>query len=116
VVKLGARGGPMANLAELIGNRIRELRKQKGLRQEDMQRFGINHKYYQRVETGKANVTLSTIEKIARALGMDAKDLFLLPLDPSKETSELAASLRELIKKRDRKAIRKLNLFVKEFL
>jgi putative transcriptional regulator len=106
----------MTSLAEMIGKRIRELRKKKGLRQEDMQRFGINYKYYQRVETGKANVTLNTIEKIASAFGIEAEDLFLLPLDSSRETSELAASLGDIVRKGDRKTIRKLELFVKEFL
>ncbi len=34
----------MANLAEMLGNRLREIRKQKGLRQEDLEKFGISYK------------------------------------------------------------------------
>jgi len=58
----------MGKLSILIGNRIKELRKRKGLKQEDMEKFGINYKYFQKIEGGRANVTLQTLEKIAKAL------------------------------------------------
>ena len=106
----------MKKLSVLLGNRIKEIRKEKGLRQEDMEGLGISYKYYQKIERGKVNVTLNTIEKIASALTIDASDLFVLPLDNSKEVNELAAQVRQIIKKRDKKSIKKLNLFIKEIL
>ncbi|MEW6664152.1 MAG: helix-turn-helix transcriptional regulator [Thermodesulfobacteriota bacterium] len=81
-----------------------------------MERLGVTHKYYQRVESGRANVTLATLEKIASAFEMKAEDLFLLPLDSSREADELLASICGLMKRRDRKALKKLSLFVKETL
>ena len=106
----------MAKLAELIGNRIKEIRKAKGLRQEDMERFGISYKYYQKIEGGKVNVTLGTIEKIANALEIDARDLFVLPLDQPKEVNELIARINKMIDRKDIESIKKLNMFIREFL
>jgi len=106
----------MKKLSVLLGNRIKEIRKEKGLRQEDMEGLGISYKYYQKIESGKVNVTLNTIEKIADALSVDASDFFVLPLDNSREVNELAAQVRQIIKKRDKKSIKKLNLFIKEIL
>ena len=106
----------MINLSVLIGNRIRELRKERGLRQEDMEKFGLSYKYYQRIESGKVNVTLKTLEKIANALGVDPAELFAVPLAKSPEVNEMIASINEIIKTDDRKAARKVSLFVKEFM
>ena len=106
----------MGNLAESIGKRIKWVRKAKGLKQEDMEGFGISYKYYQKIETGKVNATLSGIEKIATSLGIDVRELFILPLDNSKEINELVYLISEIIKKRESKSIKKLNLFIKEIL
>ena len=106
----------MGKLAVLIGNRIREIRKEKGLKQEDMEGFGISYRYYQKIESGRANVTLNTIEKIAGAFKIDATELFILPLGEPREINELSAVIVSLVKKNDRKALRKLNLFIKEIL
>ena len=88
----------MAKLAQLIGSRIREIRKAKGLRQEDMEQFGIGYKYYQKIESGKANITLGTIEKVAEALKIDVQELFMVPLSKSKQTNELSLYLADIIK------------------
>ena len=106
----------MGKLAELIGLRIREMRTARGLKQEDMERYGLNYKYYQKIETGKANVTLNTLEKVAEALGVDAAELFAMPLGRSPESNHLAAAVSEIIKKDDRKTARKVSLFIKEFM
>jgi transcriptional regulator with XRE-family HTH domain len=106
----------MANLATLIGYRIRELRKARDLRQEDMAKFGLSYKYYQRIEAGKVNMTLKTLEKIADALGVDAAELLALPLAKSQEVNEMIAVVAEIVKADDRKTAMKVNLFVKEFI
>ncbi|MGD9366026.1 MAG: helix-turn-helix transcriptional regulator [Desulfobacteraceae bacterium] len=106
----------MGKLASIIGNRIRELRKERGLRQEDMEKFGLSYKYYQRIEAGKINTTLNTLEKISEALGVEAIDLFALPLGKSKEVNELAATIINIIKDDNKEAAKKANLFIKEFL
>jgi transcriptional regulator with XRE-family HTH domain len=63
-----------------LGQRIKKIRREKGLRQEDMEDFGIPYKYYQRIESpGKrpANITMKTLLKIAKALEVDPYQLFL---------------------------------------
>jgi len=106
----------MEKLAILLGNRLREVRKEKGLKQEDMEEFGISYKYYQKIERGKVNVTLGTIENIAKALNIEARELFMFPLAKSIEINELTSLITEIIHKRDKKLIKKLNLFIKEIL
>jgi len=65
--------------AKRLGKRIQELRKRRGLRQEDMEEFGIPYKYYQRIESPGShpvNVTLKTLMKIAKALEVEVSELF----------------------------------------
>jgi transcriptional regulator with XRE-family HTH domain len=54
-------------LMRLVGKRVRELRLAKGLRQEDMCRFGFEYKYYQRIEYGQKNLSLKTLNKLSKA-------------------------------------------------
>jgi transcriptional regulator with XRE-family HTH domain len=62
-----------------LGRRIKELRREKGLRQEDMEEFGIAYKYFQRIESPgskPANITMKTLLKIANALEVEPIELF----------------------------------------
>jgi transcriptional regulator with XRE-family HTH domain len=61
-----------------LGRRIQQLRKEKNLRQEDMEDFGIAYKYYQRIESpgnNPANITMRTLLKIANALEVEPRDI-----------------------------------------
>jgi DNA-binding XRE family transcriptional regulator len=53
-------------LLQNLGNRLRQLRQGRRLRQSDMTSFGLNEKYYQRLESGQVNPTLLTLYKLAR--------------------------------------------------
>jgi DNA-binding XRE family transcriptional regulator len=64
------------NLAKLIARRLRQIRKARGLRQQDLEHFGVNCKYYQRIEAGKVNLTLRSLDKVASALGVKVLELF----------------------------------------
>lgn len=106
----------MADLAVLIGNRIKEIRKLKGLRQEDVESLGLSYKYFQRIEQGRANITLATVAKVAKALGVSSEEFFTLPFSDNPEANEVAAVVAGLIRSNDSKKIHKLNLFIKEFM
>jgi len=67
------------HLAIFIGKRLRTRRVELGLRQQDMEGRGINYKYYQRVEAGKVNLTLRSLEKLAAALDVKVLELFQRP-------------------------------------
>ena len=55
---------------ERIGQRIAELRKEKGLTQQDIaDRTGIQRNHISRIEAGKYSVGFDTLQSIAEALG-----------------------------------------------
>ncbi len=59
-----------------LGDRLRDLRKSKKLRQLDMESLGLSYKYYQRLESGQVNPTLMTLQKLADAFEVSVYDLF----------------------------------------
>ncbi|MEZ6059300.1 MAG: helix-turn-helix transcriptional regulator [Planctomycetaceae bacterium] len=66
-----------------IGQRIRELRKQRNLTQRELaDRIGINFTYLSRVENDRLDADQTpredTLQKLAKALNTDADELLLL--------------------------------------
>ena len=60
-----------------FGNRIRELRKDKGLSQEDFADLcGFDRTYVSGIERGTRNPTLKALEVLANALDVSIEDLF----------------------------------------
>jgi DNA-binding XRE family transcriptional regulator len=49
-----------------LGDRLRQLRKSRQLRQFDMESLGLSYKYYQRLESGQVNPTLVTLHKLLK--------------------------------------------------
>jgi transcriptional regulator with XRE-family HTH domain len=59
-----------------FGNRVRELRKRKGLSQEGLAlESGLDRSYVGGVERGERNISLENIEKLARALRVHPSEL-----------------------------------------
>jgi len=66
----------MANTALAFGARLRELRLGRSLSQEQLaDRCGLHRTFIGRVERGETNVTLGSIYKLARGLGVAPTDL-----------------------------------------
>lgn len=60
-----------------FGKRMKELRKQKGLSQEELSLLcELDRSYIGGVERGERNISLINIHKIAIALNISAKELF----------------------------------------
>ena len=60
-----------------FGQRVREIRKEKNLSQEDLSfKADLHRTYIGMIERAEKNITLINIEKIAKALNIDIKDLF----------------------------------------
>jgi len=63
-------------LYEKLGKRIKDLRRKKGLSQEELAaEAGVHRAYMWEVEKGR-NISVKTAYKIARALGANLQDLF----------------------------------------
>lgn len=59
-----------------FGNRVRELRKEKNLSQEDLSyKADLHRTYIGMIERAEKNITLANIEKIANALGTSIDNL-----------------------------------------
>ena len=60
-----------------FGDRVRELRKIRGMSQEDLaEKAELHRTYIGMIERAEKNITLINIEKIANAFEMDLKQLF----------------------------------------
>ncbi len=61
----------------LLGLRLKHLRTQRRLTQEELaERIGISSKYLSSIERGKENPGLSTIARIAEALQIEPREMF----------------------------------------
>jgi transcriptional regulator with XRE-family HTH domain len=66
-----------AQIQKHFGERVRELRKQKGLSQESLAlACDLDRTYIGGVERGERNISLLNIYKIAAALGVSVRELF----------------------------------------
>lgn len=62
--------------AQKFGENMKKIRLEKGMSQGDICReLGLDRAYISNVENGKQNLTLSTMEKVAKALGVSIEDL-----------------------------------------
>ena len=61
-----------------FGQRVQELRKERNLSQEQLADIaGVHRTYIGMIERAEKNITLCNIERIAKALKVSIKDLFL---------------------------------------
>jgi transcriptional regulator with XRE-family HTH domain len=67
----------MDEIAKVVGQRIRELRKARGLSQEALgEKGGFHYSYIGQIERGEKNIALSNLAKIAEALEVGIHQLF----------------------------------------
>lgn len=75
ILKLAMR--PKNDLLIRFGERIRDLRKERGLSQEQLAfKSDLHRTYIGMIERAEKNITLGNIAKISRALDVGIKDLF----------------------------------------
>lgn len=72
-------------LAQQVGRKIAETRRQGGLTQQDLAtEVNTSVQWISRVENGEENLTLATMVKLANALGVSVQELFDPPAsDPT---------------------------------
>ncbi|MHB8828804.1 MAG: helix-turn-helix domain-containing protein [Syntrophales bacterium] len=74
----------MTDVKRLIGERIRQLRKEKGLSQEKLGYESELHcTHIGSIERGQKNWSIDTLIKIAKGLNVEVVDLFNFPMPPA---------------------------------
>ncbi len=64
-------------IKEKLGERIRQLRNKRGISQEKFAlSIDMDRTYYASVESGKRNISIENIEKIAVGFGISLEELF----------------------------------------
>lgn len=103
------KGGFVKDIKHLVGDRIRTLRKGKGLSQEDLgEKADLHYTYIGAVERGEKNCSLDTLSKITEGLEVDINELFNFPSE-TKNLSRLKHSIIEGINKCSPEAIKLLS-------
>ena len=81
-----------------IGKNIKRIREAKGLSQKELiTAIDMGAPMYSRIETGKTEPSLTTLEKIAKALGVKLSDLFDTD-DKMADVNSIDGSLMEKVK------------------
>jgi|YelNatPaOPRAMG01_1025707.scaffolds.fasta_scaffold145167_1 transcriptional regulator with XRE-family HTH domain len=67
----------MDNIKKVVGQKIRNIRKEKGLTQEELGNLcGLSYKFISDVERGKQNPSLDSLASIAKGLNVQLSTLF----------------------------------------
>ncbi len=91
-------------IKRLVGSRIKQLRKAKGLSQEVLaEKADLSNKYLSSIERGNENPTLDTFIKLAQAMDVEFFELFHYSREQSLRDAK--ASLIEMIKKSDKEKL-----------
>jgi len=102
------------NLLRILGKRIQSVREKRGLTQEALEeRTGINTKYISAIECGHKNVTIMTLEKIAKGLDIELYELILLSAEPGTEKAA-KKTIESLLEDADAKTLKLCLAFLRK--
>lgn len=88
-----------SELVQRIGERIRRVRKEINLSQEQLaERSGLHTNYVGQVERGEKNLTLETLEKVVGGLGISLEELFRY-IGPMKQKDAISQIVDLLIER-----------------
>lgn len=103
-------------LQEYISKRIRLLRLEKGLTQEQLEEkadLGTNYVY--KLENQSTNVKVNTLEKVMKALEVDFEEFFDISLvEQNADLSDLMVQIKELSLGQQDRVIKALTTLVEE--
>lgn len=86
----------MSNEKQLLGARIKELRKAKGYSQQKLaELIDIDSKHLSKIEVGSSYPSLYNLEKITKVLNIEMQDLF--KFEHHKNRDELIKDITELL-------------------
>ena len=106
-------------LKKQLGLRLKELRLARGLKQEDLEKWGFSYRYFGRIERGLVNPSLETLTRLCDIFKVSMSDLFAF-MDTDREASEdreaVALKVAQLLKGKSKKKVKKLRVFLDEVL
>ena len=89
----------MDEISVRIGNRLRAIRQQKGISQEELaDTADLNRAFVGQVERGQKNATIRTIEKLCIALDVTLHEFFSFELDEIDPQDEILLKASSLLK------------------
>lgn len=93
-------------IKELIGSHIKQLRRSRGMSQEELaEKIGIGSKYLSSIERGRENPTLDTLIRLSLGLNIDIFEM--VNYSQKKSANELRKTIKELTRRDD---VEKLDL------
>ncbi len=102
-----------------LGFRLKALRLDKGLKQEDLENFNFSYRHYGKIERGQVNPTVETLVRLCELFNVSLSDLFFF-MDNQGSTSdmqqEVAAKIKSVLNENDEVKLSKLKLFLDEIL
>lgn len=102
-------GGAMKSTKELLGARIKELRKKAQISQEELAgKIGMHYKNLSRIEAGRGYPTLQNLENIAAVLKVEMKEFFEFQHQNSRDS--VADSINSII---DTASDKEIQLFLR---
>ena len=105
------------SLQKFIGKRIRLLRLQKGLTQEqveEMADLGTNYVY--KLEHLETNIKINTLEKVMTALDSDIASFFdITPKDEDPLIVDIVTNLKSIPKEQQKEIIPAFNAIINQF-
>lgn len=77
-----------ASLKSTLGAQVREIRRARGLTQEALaEQLEVSPRYLAGVERGERNLTLDSVDALAKQLGVDARSLLVASSGPCQAIS-----------------------------
>lgn len=105
----------MSDSLEKLGRRVRHFRMEKDLTQERLAELcGLSSKYISDLERGKANVTVTVLDKVATALGITSTDL--LDNEHEAERELLVKEISQFLEKAEDEKVKTLYKIMKGIL
>ena len=106
-------------LMKHLGLRLKALRLANRLKQEDLESFGFSYRYYGKIERGLVNPTLDTLVRLCEIFKVRLSDLFIF-MDvkdfPSEESEAISTKIIAILREGNDVKLKKLKLFLDEFL
>jgi len=109
----------MIKINAFVGERIKSLRKSKGLTQANLgEQVDLPQPYIGGIEKGERNISLDTLQKLLEALNITPEELFRNYVNDSfnKEAHEILDRMNELLVNRDIEEIKIVESFVNDIL